>query len=223
MSWDYTVYVRHPRCTMRAIAEVVERITGKPVPLDEHSGELDFETAVGPVEITLHRFGASLSISSTTGADEALGDLVADIAEALGPTIDDAEAVELVEQEEADGWAPPRERPKKKKPAAKKPRKPKGDVEVVVVGEGDAPLASVTTTTAVFYAQQVAGGMLAPSAASPEVPELLTDGGRYPLRGRALVCTLFDGTGAARTPRLRVRYGLDGYGRLVSIDEEPLG
>lgn len=227
MSWDYTVYVRHPRCTMRAIADVVERITGKPVPIDEFSGELDFETAIGPVEIDLHRFGASLSISSTTGADTALGGLVDDVAEALGPRVDDAEAAELIEAEEADGWAPPRERPKKPKAASKpgkpgKPRKPKGDVVVVVVGEGDAPLATVTTTTEVFYAQEVPGGMLAPSAKSPKVPDLLTDGGRYPLRGRALVCTIFEGTGDAREARLRRRYDLDGYGRLTSFDEERL-
>jgi hypothetical protein len=209
---------------MRKIAEVVERITGKKVPDHElEEGELDFEAAIGPVDVTLHRFGASFSMSSTSGADRALGDLVDDIAAALGAVVDDAEAAELIEQEEADGWAPPRERRKPKKKAAKKPRKPEGDVEIAVIGDAGAPLASATTSTSVFYAQQAAGGMLRPSAATPDVPELLTDGGRYPLRGRALVCTVFQGTGAGREPKVRIRYDLDGYGRLTSIDEEPLG
>lgn len=224
MSWDLTVYVRCERCTMRKIAEAVERVTGEKVPDNEfEEGELDFEAAIGPVDVTLHRFGASFSISSTTGADAALGELVDAIACALGEIVADAEAEALIEQEEADGWAPPRERRKAKKKRAKKPRKPDGDVEVVVVGDGDAPLASVTTSTSVFYAQQAAGGMLRSSAATPEVPDLLTDGGRYPLRGRALVCTVFQGAGAGREPKVRIRYDLDGYGRLTSIDEEPLG
>lgn len=99
--------------------------------------------------------------------------------------------------------------------------KPTGEV-LIEVRDEEKILASSTIPTSVFYEQQAPGGLLKSSAASADVPEILTDGGRFPLRGRTLVCTLFEGKGTGRVAKVRLRYELDGYGRLTSMDEEPI-
>jgi hypothetical protein len=157
----------------------------------------------------MHRFGVEFSISSTEGATGELGDAVDELARRLGTILDETEAWALIEKEEADGWDPKPEKRAKLK---------KGSVHVALLDANGATLAEATTTTALFFKQQLEGGELESDALSSKVPALLTDEGRLAFPGKRLVCTVLDG----KTQVQVFTYELDAYGRVTLVTPQRL-
>lgn len=213
MSLDYVVYVKTRRRSMKSVRAVATQVLGQlpgaslAAPSDEsEEDELHIVAprASGVVSVTIHQFGVGLAISSTTGVREtfvALGDLVDDIAGALGTVLSEEDAANLLEKEE-EAYAVSR-----RSPLANM-------VLLTLLGREGEVLAEERETHANFIAQHLPGGMLRPTLLHDRVSPLLSDAGRYPLRGALLRCVHHDEDGR---PFRQSEFELDGYGRVTSF------
>jgi len=201
MSWDYTAYVKLPNCTRRKLVHAVEKLLGSRPDWDPDDKDA-LVLPLGLAQVTFHRFGVGLSVSSTEGATPELAEQVEDIAVGLGPNIEESVALELIEQEEADGWDP-REREVAEKSG-------KGRVTIELCDAAGKVLKKAKTTHKRF-AQCVGDDfLLHDEAVMPaDAPDLLTEAFRLEYPGRTLVCSMPNGK--------KLEYPLDAYGRVLSV------
>ena len=161
--------------------------------------------ASGVVRVSFHSFGVGFAISPG-GARETFGgleDLVNEIAAELGTVLGEEETADLLEREAEDAEH------------ARSVRNPLANmVTIAVLNAAGDPLKEVRDTHENFAAQQVPGGMLRPTLVNERSSELLSDAGRYPLRGALLRCVLHDDDA---NPYRQYDYELDGYGRITSF------
>jgi hypothetical protein len=226
MPAERTVYVKTTKREPEEVAAAFEkcaramRTTSK---VDESSEDEELSLQIdglAVVEVTTHRFGLALVATFEPGVASAVAELLDDVGMTLGDVVAEEPALALVAQEERDGWTPKRAR--RPRSVVRKAAAVQGEVVAVVAAPDGSELARATLQSALFRRQILPGGMLAPSAVSDDIPSILTDAGRFPLRGARLVCTLFDGAEAKGRARVRTTYQLDGYGRISSFEEERL-
>jgi hypothetical protein len=226
MAAERTVYVKTTKREPEEVAAAFEkcaRAMGTKSKVDESSEEEELTVEVeglATVEITTHRFGVALVATHQAQVASAVAELLDDVGMSLGDVIMEEAALAFIAQEERDGWTPKRTR--KPRSVVRKAAAVKGEVVAVVAAPDGSELARATLQSSLFRRQILPGGMLAPSAVSEDIPSILTDAGRFPLRGARLVCTLFDGAEAKGKARVRTTYQLDGYGRISSFEEERL-
>ena len=225
MSRDHSVYVKTQQRTLKqvfAVAQECAREFGVTCEreefIDEDENEEILVGSLGVLTVKLHRFGVKLSVPSGTGVKRLVA-FMEDVGAALGETLDADDVKALVAKEQADGWSPAKELPPPPvaAPVPEVGKRFAGTVTIELVGADGVRLVEATTTATMFQRQLLPGGMLKASPATPKMPELLTDQGRFPHRARQLLCTCKLAQGGGK---VRFCYQLDGYGRVISVEEE---
>jgi hypothetical protein len=228
MSRDHSVYVKTQQRTLKqvfAVAQECARDFGVTCEreefIDEDENEEILVGSLGVLTVKLHRFGVKLSVPSGTSVKRLVA-FMEDVGAALGETLDADDVKSLIAKEQADGWSPAKESQQAQQAKAPLPEVGKrfaGTVTIELVDAAGVRLAEASTTATMFQRQLLPGGMLKASPATPKMPELLTDQGRFPHRARQLLCTCKLAQGGGK---VRFCYQLDGYGRVISVEEEAL-
>jgi len=176
---------------------------------DEVDGDDLSIVGLGQIHVEQHEFGVSLAISSTTGARDhfvELGELANEIATELGTVLDASVAAQLMEAEDGPVGA------------AQSSSTPLLANRVVLVLYGpDGEQLHRDTCSHQQLSAQLAGERLRPELVDKALPAVLGEEGRLAFRARTLTCAVH---GRLGKPTMTYRYGLDGYGRIVSVQVE---
>ena len=218
MSSDYSAYAKTKRRSMRSVRAAATAVVARqgrtllPVEDERDDDELHFAD-LGPLTVTVWKFGVQLSVSTTDGGREhfeELGELANAICAELGELLDEGEGEKLAGAEiEA---SEPRVAP------------PAGSVHVdrvliVLRGHEGEELARASASTAQFFAQCGHGPVPLPELRAAGAPAILGEEARLAYRGKTLECLIH---GSHGEPTVRRIYDLDGYGRIKGArDEEP--
>lgn len=211
VSHDYTVHVKTRRRSLKSVRaaaiSVLSKLPGASLaPAEEESQELHVTAprASGVVRVTLHGFGVGFVVLPAAGEGfNGLPDLVNEIAAELGTVLGEEATADLLEKEAEEAEA------------ARSVRNPLANMVTLSVLDAKGKLITqVRDTYENFSAQQVPGGMLQPALVNEKSSPLLSDAGRYPLRGALLRCVVHDD---AANPYRQYDFELDGYGRITSF------